>query len=99
MLGVALLAVKADTMATFFFDPNTPFDLLLEGPIFVSGNDSRNRHGSSAEDILRPEAAGLLIGIECYRVRDSAWMYLTSFVTTRIGVELAAVQGNYPTRM
>ena len=45
--------------------------------------------------IVRPGAAGLLIGIECSRVRDSTWMYLTSFVTTRIGVELAAVQGNY----
>ena len=41
---------------------------------------------------VRPGAAGLLIGIECSRVRDSSWMYLTSFVTTRIGVELAAVQ-------
>ena len=39
-----------------------------------------------------PGAAGLLIGIECSRVRDSSWMYLTSLVTTRIGVELAAVQ-------
>ena len=28
---------------------------------------------------VRPEAAGLLIGIECSRVRDSPWMYLTSF--------------------
>jgi hypothetical protein len=37
------------------------------------------------------------MGIECSRVRDIAWMYLASFVTTRIGVELAAVQGNYPT--
>ena len=35
---------------------------------------------------------GLLIGIECSRVRDSLWMYLISFVTTRIDVELAAVQ-------
>ena len=41
---------------------------------------------------VRPGAAGLLIGIECSRVRDSSWMYLTSFVTTWIGVELAAVQ-------
>jgi hypothetical protein len=41
---------------------------------------------------VRPGAAGLLIGIECSRVRDSSWMYLTSLVTTRIGVELAAVQ-------
>ena len=47
--------------------------------------------------IVRPGTAGLLIGIECSRVRDSTWMYLTSLVTTRIGVELAAVQGNYPT--
>ena len=38
----------------------------------------------------------MLIGIEYSRVRDSAWMYLTSFVTTRIGVELAAVQRKLP---
>ena len=46
---------------------------------------------------VRPGAAGLLIGIEWFRVSDSSWMYLTSLVTTRIGVELAVVQGNYPT--
>ena len=40
---------------------------------------------------VRPGVAGLLIGIECSRVSDSLWMYLTSFVTTRIGIELAAV--------
>ena len=40
---------------------------------------------------VRPGAAGLLIGIECSRVRDSSWMYLTSIETTRIGVALAAV--------
>ena len=45
---------------------------------------------------VRPEAAGLLTYIECSRVRDSSWMYITSFVTTRVGVELAAVQENYP---
>ena len=39
---------------------------------------------------------GLLIDIEYSRVRDSSWMYLTSFVTTRIGVELAAVQRKLP---
>ena len=42
---------------------------------------------------------GTLIGIECSRVRDSSWMYLTSFVTTRIGVELAAVQRKLPDRV
>ena len=46
---------------------------------------------------VRPEIAGLLVGIECSRVRDRSWMYLTSLVTTRIDVELAAVQENYPT--
>ena len=40
---------------------------------------------------------GLLIGIEYSRVRDSSWMYLTSLVTTKIGIELVAVQENYPT--
>jgi hypothetical protein len=46
--------------------------------------------------IVRPRAAGLLIGIECSRVRDSSWMYLTSLVTARIGIELAAVQRKLP---
>ena len=36
---------------------------------------------------VRPGTAGLLIDIECSRVRDSSWMYLTSFVTIRIGIE------------
>ena len=45
---------------------------------------------------VRPGAAGLLIGIEYSRVRDRPWMYLTSFVTTRIGVELVAVQRKLP---
>ena len=45
---------------------------------------------------VRLGAAGLLIGIECSRVRDCSWMYLTSFVTTRIGVELAIVQRKLP---
>ena len=52
-------------------------------------------HTKSAPASVRPGAAGLLTDIECSRVRDSSWMYLTSFVTTRIGVELAVVQGNY----
>jgi len=38
----------------------------------------------------------MLSDIECSRVRDSSCMYLTSLVTTRIGVELAAVQRKLP---
>ena len=49
--------------------------------------------------VVRPETAGLLIGIECSRVRDSSWMYLTTLVTTRIGVELAAVLRKLPDRV
>ena len=45
---------------------------------------------------VRPGAAGLLTCIECSRVRDSTWMYLISLVTTRIGIELAAVQRKLP---
>jgi len=45
-----------------------------------------------ARGLVRPGAARLLIGLECSRVRNISWMYLTSFVTTRIGVELATVQ-------
>ena len=46
--------------------------------------------------LVRPGAAGLLIDIEYSRVRDSLWMYLTSFVTIRIGIELATVQRKLP---
>ena len=49
-----------------------------------------------ARGLVRPRTAGLLIDIECSRVRDSSWMYLTPFVTTRIGIELAAVQRKLP---
>ena len=52
-----------------------------------------------ARGLVRPRAAGLLIDIEYSRVRDSAWIYLTSFVTTRIDVELAVVQENYLIRL
>ena len=52
-----------------------------------------------ARGLVRPGAAGLLIGIECSRIRDSSWMYLTSFITTRIGVELAAAQRKLPDRV
>ena len=45
---------------------------------------------------VRPGAAGLLIGIECSRVRDNSWMCFTSLVTTQIGIELAAVQRKLP---
>ena len=33
-----------------------------------------------ARGLVRPGAARLLTGIECSRVRDSSWMYLTSLV-------------------
>ena len=39
---------------------------------------------------------GLLIDIEYARVREGLWMYLTSFVTTRRGIELDAVQRKLP---
>ena len=44
-------------------------------------------------------AAGLLIDIEYSRLRDNESIYLTSFVTTRIDIELVVIQGKYPTRL
>src|SRR6185503_2385142 len=32
-----------------------------------------------ARGLVRPGTTGLLIDIECSRLRDSSWMYLTSF--------------------
>ena len=38
---------------------------------------------------VRPEAAGLLTGMEYSKVGSTAWVRLTSTVTTRTAVELA----------
>ena len=77
---------------------------VLHDALLVKSNTSPNRRpffdravmGSCmvvcSKISVRPGAAGLLIGLEYSRVRYSSWMYLTSLVTTRIGVELAAVQ-------
>ena len=50
------------------------------------------------ENLVRPVAVGLFIGIEYSRVRDSSWMYLTSLVTIQISVGLVAVQRKLPDR-
>ena len=54
---------------------------------------------SFVTDCVRPGAAGLFIDIECSGIRDNTWIYLIALVTTRIGVELTAVQENYPTEL
>jgi hypothetical protein len=54
---------------------------------------------SSSMEGVRPRAAELLTSVEYSRVRDNAWMYLTSRVTTRTTVGLVDVQGNYPTML
>ena len=58
--------------------------------------DARSTRLRRARGLVRPGAAGLLIGIGSSRVRDSTWMYLISFITTRIGVGLSAVQWKLP---
>ena len=42
-----------------------------------------SRAGTRSAPAVRLGAAGLLTDIECSRVRDSSWMYLTSLVTTK----------------
>ena len=73
--------------------------LAFEGvavEVAVGSNPSTEDMPRPQQLPVRPEAAGLVTDIECSRVRGSSWMYLISFVTIRIGVELAAVQENYP---
>src|SRR6185312_554088 len=65
----------------------------LLAPTNVTSDDARRRQFGVA---VRPGIAGRLVDIECSRVRDSSWMYLTSFVTTRIDIKLAAVQRKLP---
>ena len=68
-----------------------PFLICVDSKYFPNFDDSKGEDGG-----VRPGVAGLLVGIEYSRVRDSSCMYLTSFVTTRIGVELVAVQRKLP---
>ena len=49
-----------------------------------------------ARGLVRPGAAGLLTGMEYYRVGSSIWLCPTSFVSTRIGVELVDGLKNQP---
>jgi len=62
----------------------------------LEGSMGSSCYSTCSNDPLIMSDPGLLTGIECSRVRDSSWMYLISFVTTLIGVVLAAVQENYP---
>jgi len=45
--------------------------------------------------LVRPGAAGLLIGVEYSRVRDSVWDVPYPLVTTRLDIELVDIQENY----
>ena len=92
-------------MLGFWFTPEClPFAVLVDQETLLFPMFELEEHvlltdtesDFSFFDVVRPRTAGLLIGIECSRVRDNSWMYLISFVTTLIGVILAAVQGNYP---
>ena len=70
----------------------------------MKSSNSRSRaevgaSGALESEPVRPGAVGLLTGVEYSRVRDSAWVCLISFVTTRTTVKLVDVQGNYPTTL
>ena len=84
------------SVSMLYSDPGQNFGRtspLFSGyTISLSGRVFGEQRGGA----IRPGTAGLLIGIECFRVRDSSWMYLTSFVITRIGIELLAIQRKLP---
>jgi len=40
-------------------------------------------------------AAGLLIGVECYRIRDGTWPIPYAVITTWVRVELVGIEENY----
>ena len=50
-----------------------------EGHVGDGNGGEANPPIAPYDEGVRPEAVGLLIGIECSRVGDSSWMYLTSF--------------------
>ena len=50
-----------------------------------------------AQRIVKPGAAGLLKFVECSRIRDSTWHVPYPLVTTRLGIGLVDIQGNYLT--
>ena len=53
-----------------------------------------NMLGLDHEQIVKPGAAGLLTRTEYSRVGISTWQCPTTFVPTRIGVELVDGSGN-----
>ena len=76
--------------------PEGSFDYLKYSKTPSQVLDAYRTRVRRARGLVRSGAAGVLIVIECSRVRDSTWMYLTSLVTTRIGIGLAAVQRKLP---
>ena len=57
--------------------------------MFSEALEARGTRLRRARGLVRPRAAGLLTGIEYSRVGSTAWVRLTSTVTTRTAVELA----------
>ena len=64
--------------------------------VFGTCSPEIKTHPKLVELIVRPRAAGLLTGVEFSRVRDSAWICFTPYVTTRIVVGLVDRKGIYP---
>jgi len=54
-----------------------PLEVLEDAP---SSTRRLQDSATKSSGLVRPGVAGLLIGVECSRVRDSSWMYLTSLV-------------------
>ena len=54
------------------------YRLSVQGVCTDISLDIKTKH--LTETHVRPGAAGLLIDIECSKIRDSSWMYLTSLV-------------------
>ena len=46
---------------------------------------------------VRPGVARLLIGLECYRIRDDMWTIPHPLVTTQSGVGVVGIEENYST--
>ena len=78
--------------------PRGHFDYLKYSKMTSQVLDACRTRLRRARGLVRPRAVGLIIGIECSRARDSSCMYLTSLVTTQIGIDLAAVQRKLPDR-
>ena len=75
----------------------TEVQKLLKHPMNIFRSIRRLQDSTTkSSGLVRPGTVGLFTGAEYSRVGSNTWIRPTSFVSTRIGVELVDALGNKP---